>query len=97
MLPEIDFRAFVFRFCKVTRVWPWGRCDGRRCDAAAWAVAGVTGAGCACEGGGVPGAGLTPVPVTSQRQAFQSQQDHEISKLSTVQVLVVVFLCPGAH
>jgi hypothetical protein len=42
LLPEIDFRDF-FRFCKVIRVWPWGRCDGRRCDAAAWAGAGVTG------------------------------------------------------
>ena len=70
-LPEIDFRVFVFRFCKVIRVWPWGRCDRRRCDAAAWAVAGVTGAGCACEGSGVTGAGPRPVPVTSQRQAFK--------------------------
>ena len=42
LLPEIDFRD-IFRFCKVIRVWPWGRCDGRRCDAAAWAGAGVTG------------------------------------------------------
>ena len=33
----------IFRFCKVIRVWPWGRCDGRRCDVAAWAGAGVTG------------------------------------------------------
>ena len=96
-MPDIDFLGFVFRFCKVTRVWACGRCDGRRCDAAAWAAAGVMGAGCACEGNGVTGAGTRPVPVTSQRQAFKSQQDHEISKLPIVQVRVVVFLCPGAH